>query len=748
MSNNNIFRVHPAIGIARVGNSEEYYLGPETMAGMNGLTDADPMGGLPIKKGQETQTITSNDLRDVDGKLKRQAARFKIYAYDDNQINQYPTQAGTEIKIGSSVEINGTAKVVKDILWQVHLANKKANSWIEPEQGIGAYNNQGQTPFIRNTNFPGSAPMTGVNEEEKTCKNSHEILNETARREKLVLDAGPHVVSMGGQTSVDFNSTTPNSIVSGTGATGITYPKQFPVYPSDAPANEQIASLGQMETDEFGRLIVIGAYGKASGFSGAGVYDPNADLENAVNNDCWYDDTADGPVTATLVFIDGTTHTVEGSSWVVSSDPSYAPQIANVVSLWEDMYNTWVENFDLEPNLYNPNGPKTPVNNKHYDLGNGYNENYKPTFESQVQPILNAANLQMWATNLVSKGEGAHKAVAKQPMNNPQWKEIMDFIRNPNAEDNNNDPQNATRMPLSLGDSGIPADNFLAISRTQYFFMYQWLINGMVQSGDSLGPGELLDRNILGNCLGGRFSPGIEMTFIIRDTHLYQNWKNGDTYLPAGPFRIDGQQMDYSNLQTPALGVGYTPTNTAKVEPGDICKFMSIPWHTDYNSCATHTTVPNTQNSKMTYWSWPAQRPVAVYTYDDLVCGESNTLEFQRYSVRGEGTNAYYDPTAPNHINTDNPNPSADVGRFQQYINFVKNWHNVGTVIQGSSIDQTPEEKAKNISPDLLRESFLEVKSEFIEDDSNKVVPGPIPETHAVAPPPAVCPHMAKMKNK
>jgi hypothetical protein len=303
MSNNNIFRIHPAIGIARVGNSEEYYLGPETMAGMNGLTDTDPMGGLPIKKGQETQTITSNDLRDVDGKLKRQAARFKIYAYSDDQINQYPTQTGAEIKIGSSVEINGTAKVVKDILWQVHLANKKANSWIEPEQGIGAYNNQGQTPFIRNTKFPGSAPMTGVNEEEKTCENSHEILNETARREKLVLDAGPHVVSMGGQTSVDFNSTTPNSIVSGTGSAGVAYPKQFPVYPSDAPENEQIASLGQMETDELGRLIVIGAYGKASGFSGAGVYDPNADLENAVNNDCWYDDTADGPVTATLVFM-------------------------------------------------------------------------------------------------------------------------------------------------------------------------------------------------------------------------------------------------------------------------------------------------------------------------------------------------------------------------------------------------------------------------------------------------------------
>ncbi|ARV14112.1 LodA/GoxA family CTQ-dependent oxidase [Polaribacter sp. SA4-12] len=751
MSNNNIFRIHPSIGIARVGNSNEYYLGPETMAGMDGLTTSEPMGGLPIKEGQESQTITSDDLRDAEGRLKRQAARFKIYGYSNLEIQQYPTQAGSEIKVGSSIKINGTTKVVKTILWQVHLANKKANSWVEPEQGISAYNNLGQTPFIRNPNFPNSTPMAGVNEEEKTCTNSHEILTEKVRRETLVLDAGPHVVSKGGQETVSFNSTGQNKIISNTGLAteAVKYPKQFPVYNNDTPENETIESLGDMEIDQFGRLLVIGAFGKASGFKGAGVYDPNADLEDAVNNDCWYDDTADGPVTAVLVFTDETSHAVEGSSWVVSSDPSYAPQIANVVSLWEDLYNTWVENFELEPSLYTPNGTETPVNNKAYTLGKGYNENYVPKFESQVKPMLNAANLQMWATNLVSKGEGAHKAVAKQTMKNPKWKEIMDFIRNPNAENNNDDPQNATRMPLSLGDSGTPADNFLAISRTQYFFLYQWLIRGVIDSGDTLGPGELLDRNILGNCLGGRFSPGIEMTFIIRDKQLYQNWKDGSSYLPAGPFRIDMETINYNNLQTPALGVGYTPTNSAKVEPGDICKFMSIPWHSDYNSCATHTPVPNEQNSKMTYWSWPAQRPVAVYTFEDLVCSETNTLDFQRYSVRGEGTNAYYDASAPNHINVQNTGTaSARVGRYQEYINFVNNWHNVGTIIQGSSIQQTDDEKAKNISSELLKESFLEVQSKFIEDDSNKVIPGPIPENHAVTEPAAVCPHMAKMKNK
>jgi len=752
MSNNNIFRIHPAIGIARVGNSEEYYLGPETMAGMDGINSNDPMGGLPIKMGKETQTIMSDDLRDIDGKLKRQAARFKIYGYSEDEIQQYPTQAGAEIQVGSSINVNGTNKIVSTILWQVHLANKKANSWIEPEQGVAAYNNSGRTPDIRNAKFPNSAKMTADNEYEKTCTNSREILDENLRREKLVLDAGPHVVAKGSKESAFFNAKDQNEVISSTGTTSknITYPRQFPIYDGQASETETIESLGEMHTDEFGRLIVVGAYGKASGFKEAGVYDKDAILEDAVNNDYWYDDTADGPVTAVIVFEDGTSQEVQGSSWVVSSDPSYAPQIANVVSLWEDMYNTWVEKFDLEPSLYTPSGSKTTVKNDAFDLGSGYNDNYAPKFESQIKPILNAANLQMWATNLVSAGEGAHKKVAKQPMNNPQYKEIMNFLRNPNL-DNNSNLQDGTRMPLSLGDSGVPSDNFLAISRTQYFFMYQWLMNGKVASGDKLGAGELLDRNILGNCLGGRFSPGIEMTFIIRDTNLYKNWKNGETYLPAGPFRIDMEKIDYINLDvnTPALGVGYTPNNTYKVEPGDICKFMSIPWHTDYNSCATHTTVPNEQNSKMTYWSWPAQRPVAVYTYEDLVCSETNTLDFQRFSVRGEGTNAYYDKDAPNHIKVqDTGTASARVGRYQEYPDFVQNWHNVGVIMQGSSIIASGVGKTKNLSPELLKESFLEVESNFTKDDSNKVVPGPIPENHAVAEPAAVCPHMAQYADK
>lgn len=760
MSTKNIFRIHPSIGIARVGNSEEYYIGPETMAGMDGETPDEPTGGLPIKVGQETQTITSNDLRDAEGKLKRQAARFKIFAYSDTEINQYPSGAGSEIKVGSQVQIDGTTKTVKSILWQVHLANKKANSWDEPEQGIDAYTPANgcddRTPIFRNPDFEGSKQAKTF--DDGTCCNSQEVLSQKVRLENLVLDAGPHVIGTGVNEQVDFNRTNANSILneSQNGTEVINYPKLFPSYEgANPPENEQIDSLGEMLTDSEGRLLVVGAFGKASGFKNDGSYDPNATLEHDVNNNNWFDDTADGPVNAVLLFEDGTKTEIEGSSWVVTTDPSYAPQIPNVVSLWEDMYNTWVEQFDLEPTLFDKdNTDEIPVTNPEYNLGIGYNPSYQPNFENQIKPILNAAHLQMWATNLVSEGQGAHKKVAEQSMENPTWKSMMAFMRNPNI-DNNDNPENGTRMPLSLGDS---EEDFLAFSRTQYFFIYQWLIANQVSSGSILGPGESLDRNVLGNCLGGRFSPGIEMTFIVRDTFLYQPWKTGTDFNANGPFRINQEKIDYTNLNQPVLGVGYTPLRTDQVQPGDICKFMSVPWHTDYNSCATHTTVPNLQNSKMTYWSWPAQRPVAVYTYDDLVC--NGGLDFQRFSVRGTGTNAYYDASAPDQVKVqDQDTVSARVGRYQQRLDFLQNWQNVGTVIQGTAIDQKEADKSK-VSKELLESSYLEVQSCFenestdndecctMFDDSNKVIPGPIPENHAVAPPEPVCPHAAAARAK
>ena len=83
------FKIHPSIGIARLGNSpDKYFIGPEIPRINN-----PPEGGY----------------KDSAMRIKRQAARFRIFGYDEE---------GNVVK-----EISASNA---DIKWTVHLANKKA----------------------------------------------------------------------------------------------------------------------------------------------------------------------------------------------------------------------------------------------------------------------------------------------------------------------------------------------------------------------------------------------------------------------------------------------------------------------------------------------------------------------------------------------------------------------------------------------------------------------------------------------
>lgn len=85
--------IHPAIGVARVGNStSEYYFGPE----------------LP-----GTVPLAPSGFKDASGAIKRQGARFRIYGLDrDGRVVRELT--------GDNAEI----------IWRAHLTNSKA-AWYD-----------------------------------------------------------------------------------------------------------------------------------------------------------------------------------------------------------------------------------------------------------------------------------------------------------------------------------------------------------------------------------------------------------------------------------------------------------------------------------------------------------------------------------------------------------------------------------------------------------------------------------------
>jgi hypothetical protein len=669
-----VFRIHPAIGIARVGNSEEYYIGPETMAGMPVAGDPTVAGGLPIRPGTEAEMITSRELRDGEGALKRQAARFKIFQYPPEAASRYRTGAGTEVTIGSVVD----GRTVTDIVWTVHLANKKACAYImNDDLGLAVYEKAHAAELQLRNRSLGDDP------------------DNAARLRQLIIDPGPRAIRGTDRRVVRFDKATFASF-RGEGAEiheSPSYPKSFPddsfsrLY---TPVG-RIDSLGDLRTDEQGRLLVAGGYGKACArtlpdgtpyplINGAVGPGNVAD----VNEEGWFDDAGDGPVSAALVFADGGVQPVHGA-WVVVADPSFAPQILNVVTLWDQIYDTWVRDLDLCPEIH----------------GQRFRDTYHPFFDDDLYPIFRAASMQRWTTNLPKRAIQAHDAVGRIRAEDDPGETILTglaYIRDPN------NPRMASLgapfMPLSTGDSGRA---FLSVTLTQYFFLSQWNRGRFHRKpAPRPGPGELLDQAALFNCVGGDFGPGLEMTFIVKDPELYaQDWRESG----AGPFRIRTRPLDYRQAQAsqPFLSMGYVPLHpapgaveAAPLEPGDVSKFMAVPWHTDFNACATHNPDPNPRNLKTLYWAWPAQRPVDVHVARDVREGR---LGPQRYSIRGPGTYS--------------ADPSQS-GRYLDLIDIVLNWHRIGFVIQGSAIagDVT-------FSP----EQFLEVESRL---DEPAITPWPM----------------------
>lgn len=708
------FRIHPVVGIARVGNSKEYVIAPETMAG-SGIGSSSPSGGLPIRAGTESTVVTSADVRDAAGALKRQAARFRVFLYPDADQATWPRGDGEEIVIGSKVG----ARTVADIVWTVHLANKKANCFVLTEQGrqgIASYAD-GHLPPMRNVSIDhADAPQPPV-------ADRIALMNEPGRVARLTIDPGPRVICGADAAAVHFDKPTPARYVDEEGRTVALpdYPKSFPddsFGQMDAPSGA-IDTLGELLTDAGGRLLVLGGYGKAAGWH---IDGQAPTLDDDVNNDQWFDDTGDGPVSARIVFDDGSGAEAQGA-WVTATDPAFAPQILNVVSLWDDIYDTWVRDLGLAPDLYDA------------DRG-GFQPGYKPTFDDQIQPIFSSAALQQWVVNLNQRAMSAHTALARitaadDPATTP-LAGIKAIFRSPYLPAQQNE---VALMPAHLGDAG---ESFLTLRKTQYFFLEQWNAGKssfLPGSGPALGPGELLDKATFVNCLGGRFSPGIDLTFVMREAAIYQLPWSG-----AGPFRLRARPLAYAAAHAaggPLLSAGYVPRHVEAdgLEPGDLGKFMALPWHTDYNSCATHPPSPNPKGNRTLFWSWPAQRPVAVYGVGDVAWGsddapdalptndsplaptwnESWQLGQQRWSVRGPGT---YSPAPENW------------GRYQVREDMLLNWSRIGIVMQATQVPpparkDTVAQQDAQPRPALPANWYLEVQSQLVDTAHQRVPPFP-----------------------
>lgn len=512
------YKIHPAIGVARLGSSPEWLPGPTTP-------------GVPAGPGQE------GSFRDPGGRLKCQAAGFWVFEYDSANPGAQPAIAQA-----------GPGQAVARIEWTVHPANKKA-MWFRFD---------GLTGSKDITNPPGYGYPPG------SFRNPTPT-DPVARRAKLVIDPGPRTLG------------SPLSFITFDKGTGGGYPEAWPDPVTNAAGTSEISSLVLFQLHADYSMTFVPAPGLSGSTDGTGI-------SQFANNPNWFDNTADGPVRATVVLADG--RRVEAdAAWLIVAPPDFAPAVTNLVTLYDVLFDIGVRFFKTRSDLYS--GPPPSGVDDFTTTAPPFNPLYTPSYRDDVYPVLKrvadyqwvhreGANRHLWDYNALSTlpftGAGLSPA------------DIFARIRPPerwNASDQ-------TEMPVLWGDLDNPT--WLTLTPTQYHTLRQWAAGRFSREGwvfpvPPATPRPLaaadLDRSALEACAGGAFFPGIELGWIARERKVF-----------AAPFRF----------RHPAPGgdpLGLDPgADPLALYPGDATKRMACPWQADFIKCNTR-------------W-WPAQRPDEV----------------------------------------------------------------------------------------------------------------------------------------
>jgi L-lysine 6-oxidase len=482
--------------------------------------------GLPTNP--DGAPFTDADFRDKSGALCRQAALFHVYRFQAGQWS----------------EVTLATPGVTSIKWTAHIANKKS-SWYAFLTSLGEDGYAPNHP-LRNAKVHGDARL------------------------KLMIDPGPRSVAGASAGPVGFDKA--NVPPDYKGANFISGPLQ--------PMGDSIDTLGELRTDAQGRLLLLGGLGVG------GSTDPNPVIVDYANNDDWWDDTSDGSVRATIE-IDGATYEAD-PGWVLVGPPAYAPELPNLVTLYDTIFDAAVR-AGHSPEIFDQGYWKSGE------------KGYRPNFQTEVAPLLERATLYPWVAAIPPKPHTFDMAMLGQMsphgMGDPGTaglrKYILDFVRPPNKENVLVGERGSTMMPFLAGDNclnpGHSIDRYLRLTDTQYFFLQQWAAGWFVNEAPAVPPQDGMTRGVLDNCVGGAFSPGIEMTWISRNQLIYSE-----------PFRIKARRPGNGPLD-----LGFDPQKG--MEPGDVTRYMAVPWQADFNECAAQPI------GDRVLWWWPAQRPEYVY---------------------------------------------------------------------------------------------------------------------------------------
>jgi hypothetical protein len=301
---------------------------------------------------------------------------------------------------------------------------------------------------------------------------------------------------------------------------------------------------------------------------------------------------------------------------VVTAPPAYAPDIISSVTMYDLIYDAIA--------------------------GANFPARAKPRFTEEILPMLRGLVDFQWVNTgfffqfgwrgpwEFTRPDFVARLAAPGNQFQELRRQVFQMFRNPSITV----PFQALTWPQLYGDGlGIAANgvesprNGMAVTGTQYEYLSQWVNGNFVanfdpdakppQSLDEVGlqdQPDTLDRAALAYCLGGPFHPGNEMTWPMRRYSMYR-----------GKFRLrrhpEGWAYpDYGDFlnQTTALA----PSGPlAASGPGDITRWMSVPWHADTASCQQG--YPGFENASLFNQDpflpsfWPTRAPNEVLAEED-----------------------------------------------------------------------------------------------------------------------------------
>lgn len=378
--------------------------------------------------------------------------------------------------------------------------------------------------------------------------------------------------------------------------------------------------LGELLTDDDGRLIV--AAGKGTSGSPVGLPAVSSEDDDWFGNTSgWYDDIADGPVTAT-VRIDGKAIPCS-HAWVASAPPNFAPDLIGWRTLDDLMQGVFMQARWLDK----------PT---------------RPSFTHDIYPLFERLSRLQWVNRGIADLFGefslsdftAPAFIRKISRIHNGAKDTYRPLRESLANLFRAEGKTAWQaLPPIYGDTfgtvgtdqADSAGNLLSIWPRAKYCLGRWVLGEFEQDWkgqpteqkfDAIPLSEqprLLDRAAMHFCLADAFHPGCELTWPLRHASIYEAPYRIRMRKPGAPSKDFGDRLTQK-----AVLASNGPLHAQG--PGDLTRWMALPWQMDTLGCRSGY-FDSLDKYLPTFW--PARVPNHVLCSSDYetVMDKSRTAE-------------------------------------------------------------------------------------------------------------------------